>query len=123
MKVDPQLGTASYSQGYAPPPFNWTDRARVYQMNQKTTVPYSDFDSILVIEEYNQEEPGAVQLKYYARGVGGVRVGWSGSDEQQETLELVEVLHLDKEALAKVRVEALELEKRAYIYSTTPPAK
>src|SRR6267142_1107022 len=27
MKADPRPGTPSYSQGYAPPPFNWTDRA------------------------------------------------------------------------------------------------
>ncbi len=86
MKSEPQLGTPSYSQGYAPAPFNWTDRARVYQMGQKTTVPAGSYEDVLVTEEFNEEEPGAFQLKYYARGVGNVRVGWKGEDENQETL-------------------------------------
>ena len=123
MQANPQLGMGSYSQGYAPPPFNWTDRARVYQTDQKTTVSFGDFDSVLVIEEYNQEEPFAFQLKYFARGVGNVRIGWRGSDPQQETLELIELEQLNDEVLAEVRDEALELEKRAYIYATTPPAE
>ncbi len=123
MKANPQLGMPSYSEGYAPPPFNWTDRARVAEMGQTTSVPFGDYEDVLVIEEFNQEEPDAIQLKYYARGVGLVRIGWSGDDEEQETLELVDIVQLDAEALAEVRAEALELEKRAYIYGLTPPAE
>jgi hypothetical protein len=80
MKAEPKLGTPSYSQGYAPPPFKFTDRARVYKMGQKTSVPFGDYKDVLVIEEFNQEEPGAFQLKYYARSVGNIRVGWRGKD-------------------------------------------
>jgi len=123
MPADPQAGTPSYSQGYAPPPFNWTDRARVYQVGQETTVAFSSYKDVLVIEEFNQEEPGAFQLKYYARGVGNVRVGWSGDDSQREELELVEVVQLSPQDLAAVRAEALELEERAYSYGLTPPAE
>jgi hypothetical protein len=128
MMADPQLGTPDYSQGYAPPPFHWTDRARVYEMGQSTTVPWGAvpwgaFDDVLVTEEYNDEEPGAFQLKYYARGVGNVRVGWRGDDAQQETLELVEIVRLGPEELAEVRAEALALETRAYVYAQTPPAE
>jgi hypothetical protein len=92
-------------------------------MGQANTVEYGSFDDVLVIEEFNAEEPGALQLKYYARGVGNVRVGWRGDDSQQETLELVEVIQLDPEALAEVRAEALALETRAYVYAQTPPAE
>jgi hypothetical protein len=123
MLADPQVGTPDYSQGFAPPPFYWTDRARVIEMGQANTVEYGSFDDVLVIEEFNAEEPGALQLKYYARGVGNVRVGWRGDDSQQETLELVEVIQLDPEALAEVRAEALALETRAYVYAQTPPAE
>lgn len=123
MPTDPQLGTPDYSQGYAPAPFYWTDRARVYEMGQSTTVPYGTFEDVAVMEEYNEEEPGAFQLKYYARGLGQVRVGWRGDDTQQETLELVEVIQLDAEALADERAEALKLEERAYVYGQTPPAE
>jgi hypothetical protein len=123
MKADPQLGTPDYSQGYAPPPFNWTDRARVYEMGQTTTVQFGSFEDVLVTEEFNEEEPGAFQLKYYARGVGKVRVGWRGDDAQQETLELVDIVQLGPEELAEVRAEALALETRAYVYAQTPPAE
>jgi hypothetical protein len=60
-----------------------------------------------VTEEFNPSEPGSYQLKYYASGVGNVRVGWRGEKEQEkETLELVELQHLSPEAMAKVRREA-----------------
>jgi len=123
MKAQPRLGTPSYSQGYAPPPFNWTDRARTYQMGQKISTASGSYEDVLVSEEFNEEEPGASQLKYYARGVGNVRIGWKGEDEQQEEMELVKVVQLDPKALAEVRAQALELEKRANVYGTTPPAK
>ena len=76
-------------------------------MGQKTRVPFGSYKDVLVTEEFNQEEPDAFQLKYYARGVGVVRVGWKGADEHQETLELVKVVQLSPKALAKVRAEAL----------------
>jgi hypothetical protein len=123
MPADPQVGNPSFSEGYAPAPFNWTDRARVYQMGQKTRVPVGSYDDVLVMEENNEEEPGAFQLKYYARGIGIVRVGWRGDDATQETLELVKRVELSPEEMAKVRGDALELEKRAYIYARTPPAE
>jgi len=123
MKAQPRVGTPSYSQGYAPPPFNCTDRARTYQMGQKTSTASGSYEDVLVSEEFNEEEPGASQLKYYARGVGNVRIGWKGEDEQQEEMELVKVVQLDPKALAEVRAQALELEKRANVYGTTPPAE
>jgi hypothetical protein len=122
MKAEPKLGTPSYSQGYAPAPFNWTDRARVFKMGEKTKAPFGSFEEVLVTEEFNEEEPSAFQLKYYARGVGNVRVGWRGDDQQQETLELIKVVNLSPKALAEVRARALELEKRAYMYCSMPPA-
>jgi hypothetical protein len=125
MKAEPRLGTPSYSQGYAPPPFNWTDRAKVDQMGQKTCVPADCYEDVLVIAESSKEEgPEAQQLKYYARGVGYVRVGWRGKGEKtRETLELVKVVQLGPAALAEARAKALELEKRASIYGRTPPAE
>ena len=81
-----------------------------------------------MIAESGQGELNAFQLKYYARGVGKVRVGWSGADATQETLELVDLVQLGPEALAQIRAEALELEKHAYeisqdVYGRTQPAE
>ncbi len=123
MKAKPQLGEPSYSQGLAPPPYNWTDRGRVSKMGQKTSTALGKYEDVLVTEEFNEEEPGAIQHKYYARGVGNVRIGWAGEDKIKETLELVKVIKLDPKALAEVRAQALELEMRANVYGTTPPAE
>jgi hypothetical protein len=125
MKADPRPGTPSYSQGYAPPPLNWTDRAKVEQAGQKACVPAGCYNDVLVIAESSKKEgPNAQQLKYYAPGVGYIRVGWRGKGEKlRETLDLTEILKLTPDALAKARAEALEIEKRAYLYGRTPPAE
>ena len=128
MKARPQLGAPDYAQGYAPPPADFTDRTRVYKIDQQTCVPVDCYENVLVTEEFNPPEPGAYQLKYYAPGVGNVRVGWRGEkEEEKETLELVEFEHLSPEALAKVRREAMEMDRRAYerseVYRETPPAE
>jgi hypothetical protein len=128
MKAEPQLGTPDYAQGFAPPPVDFTDRARVYKTDQKTCTPVECYKNVLVTEEFNPDEPGAYQLKYYASGVGNVRVGWRGKkEEEKETLELVDLNHLSPEALAKVRKKALQMDGRAYerseAYRETPPAE
>ena len=127
MKAVPRLGTPSYSQGYAPAPISWVDHARVYKTGEQTCVPFGCYDDVLVTEEFEPTKPDAYQLKYYARGLGNVRVGWRGSkEEERETLVLVKVVHLSQEALEEVRAEALALERRAYrvsrdVYGQTPP--
>jgi hypothetical protein len=129
MLAEPRLGTPDYAQGFAPRPVDFTDRARVYKTGQQTRVPVSSYKYVLVTEEFNPDEPGAFQLKYYAPGVGNVRVGWRGEkEEEKETLELVDFNHLSPEALAKVRKKALEMDGRAYersseVYGETPPAE
>ena len=125
MKADPRPGTPSYSQGYAPPPFNWADRGAVEQVGQKVCVPAGCYNDVLVIAESSKHEgPDAQQLKYYAPGVGYIKVGWRGKGEKlRETLELTETVKLTPDALAKARAEALEIEKRAYLYGRTPPAE
>jgi hypothetical protein len=128
MLAEPRRDVPGYAQGYAPPPIEFTDRARVYKTDQQTCVPVDCYKNVLVTEEFNPDEPGANQLKYYAPGVGNVRVGWRGEkEEEKETLELVDYQHLSQQALAKVRRDALEMDKRAYerseVYRETPPAE
>jgi hypothetical protein len=128
MLAEPRRGVPDYAQGFAPPPVDFTDRARVYKTDQKTCTPVECYKNVLVTEEFNPDEPGAYQLKYYASGVGNVRVGWRGEkEEEKETLELVDLNHLSPEALAKVRKKALQMDGRAYerseAYRETPPAE
>jgi hypothetical protein len=128
MLANPRLGSPDYAQGFAPPPIEFKDRARVYKKDQKTCVPVDCYKNVLVIEEFEQGEPGIFHLKYYAPKVGLVRVGWRGANEvEKETLALVKRQQLSSKAIAKVRREALKLDKRAYkrseVYRNTPRAK
>jgi hypothetical protein len=128
MWAEPRLGTPGYAQGYAPPPINWIDRRKVYKVGQKTCVPVGCYEDVLVIEEFERNKPRAYQLKYYAPGVGDVRVGWRGpAEEEKEGLELVKDVRLSPQELAEACADALKLEKHAYelkdFYSKTQPAK
>ena len=127
MRADPQLGTSSYLQGFAPE-IEFSDRARVHQTGQRTCVPLGCYDNVLVTDEWNPLEQGdAHQRKFYASGVGNIRVG-AVDDPEAETLVLVKLAHLDPGALAQAREEALKLERRAYrvrkdVYGGTQPAE
>ncbi len=126
MPAMPELGTPSFSQGWAPS-VGFTDRGVVYETGRKTTVPFGAYEDVLVIDESNKEEPDAHALKYYARGMGCIRVGSRGEGDQ-EILELIKVEQLGPEEMAKVRDEALKLETRAYeiskdVYAQTNPSE
>jgi hypothetical protein len=129
MLANPRLGTPHYSQGFAPPPVDFKDRARVYKKGQKTCVPVKCYKNVLVTEESERGVAGVFHLKYYAPGVGLVRVGWRGAKElEKETLALVKRQQLGKVALASAHREALQLDQNAYkrskaVYGQTPKAK
>ncbi len=127
MPADPRMGDPGYSEGWGPQ-VEFTDRGQVDQTGQKTCVPAGCYENVLVIAETSKAEPDAAQLKYYAPGVGNVLVSWKGSDQTQETLELVQILHLGPQELKEARLGALELEKLAFerskdVYSQTKPAE
>ena len=121
MPADPQPNTPSWSEGWAPAPIYWTDRARVYKVGQKTTVPAGSYEDVLVTEEYSATETTGTQLKYFAPGVGNVLVGFRGHDPEGERLELVQVITLDAAGMATARAQALEVNERAKWYGGTPP--
>ena len=117
MPANPQMGTPSFSQGYAPPPFNWTDRGRVYKTGQKMKVPFGSYDDVLVVEEFDAEHSGTLQLKYYARGIGNIAVGARGEKGGSvEDLKRTKFQRLGEKELAEVRAKALELERRGSMY-------
>jgi hypothetical protein len=121
ISAEPQAGTPSYSMGWAPAPFYWDDRARVDKLGEKTCVPAGCYEDVLVIDEFELDNQTAHQLKYYAPGVGEVRVGYRGTDAEKETLELVKVEQLDAAGLAEARAAALAIENRAYTWGRTQP--
>jgi hypothetical protein len=127
MKPDPQPYTASYSQGWGPA-VGWADRGRVFEMGSETCVKLACYRDVLVIDEFNRDEPDAHQLKYYARGIGNVRVGWAGAlEEEQEVLELVSLERLSRAELATIDASVLQQDARGYrvspeVYGHTSPA-
>jgi hypothetical protein len=129
MLANPKVGSPDYAQGFAPPPVEFIDRARVYKKGQKTCVPVKCYNNVLVIEEFEKGVPGVFHLKYYAPKVGLVKVGWRGANEEEkETLALVKRQQLSSKELANARKSALKLDNRAYkrsadVYGKTPKAK
>lgn len=128
MRAQPRVGTPSYLQGWAPA-IDFNDTAKVLEAGQRTCVPVSCYDDVLVTDEWNPDEPNAHQQKFYAPGVGNIRADFAGTREtEKEVLKLVKLVHLDPAAMAKIRADALKLDKRAYtstkdLYNSTPPAQ
>ena len=126
MRVDPRPGTSSYLQGLAPE-IEFQDRAKVSKTGLRTCVPVQCYDDVLLIDEWNPLEPeDGHQLKYFATGVGNVRVG-AVDDPEAEELVLTKVVQLNEAELAKARSEALKLERHAFdvspkLYGRTSPA-
>ena len=125
MKAHPSMEAPSYAQGWGPK-VGWDDRAVVFAMGEQTCTPVDCYEGVLIMREFGRSAPGASQLKYYAPGVGGVRVGWMGpNEEEQEVMVLVSVETLTPEELDAVRETVLAQERRAYelsdVYGNTEP--
>lgn len=126
MRSNPELGTPSYSQGYAPD-VDFTDRGQVDHKVVELCVPVKCYENVIVISEGSEAELNAKQLKYFAPGVGNIKVSWSGAGEQtREMLELVEIKKLNTDEMLEVRNSAFELENHAYerspdVYGLTEP--
>jgi hypothetical protein len=128
MPASPKLGSPSYSQGYGPA-VHWTDRGMIHEMGLTVAVPSGKYTDVMVVQETSASEVDAAQLKYYAPGVGNIKVGWMGGGEKsKETLELIKVEQIDPKRMEQVRNKALALEKSAYkhsktVYALTSPSK
>ena len=125
MQAAPRTGTPEYSQGLAPA-IDFADRARVKAAGGRTCVQAGCYSGVLVTEERSPDEPDARQLKYYAPGVGVVRIGFTG-EGQDEGLVLARVDHLSAAERRAAARGALELDRRAYrvarkVYGGTPRA-
>jgi len=111
MRANSRTGTSSYFQGLAPK-IEFEDRAKVSKTGLRTCVPIKCSDNVLLIDEWNPLEPDeGHQLKYYASGVGNVRVGAVGDPEAEE-LVLIKVNKLNQASLDETRAEALTLERQ-----------
>ncbi|MBA2767797.1 MAG: hypothetical protein H0U35_01440 [Sporichthyaceae bacterium] len=88
MKAQPRAGD-TYYQEYSPGVAE--DQATVLSLEASATVPYGSFCDVLKTKDFTALEPGIVERKFYARGVGPVLEKLvSGGNER---LVLVKVMH------------------------------
>jgi hypothetical protein len=86
MWADPQPGDP-YSQEVAPGVAE--DMAQVVRTGESVTVPYGTFDDVLVIKEWNPLDPGVVEEKSYASGIGVIlEQTLEGENERVELIEI-----------------------------------
>ena len=128
MQPVPRLRTPAYEEGWGGTKVNWTDRGKVDQVGHTDCLTKTRcYRNVVVIDEFNPDEPGTHQLKSYAPNVGGIRTGWRGAKEvEKEELELVAHRRLSADELDGVRRAVLAQEKRAYarskdVYAKTRP--
>jgi hypothetical protein len=122
----PAKGMASYSSGFVDAPYSLNDRGQVRATGAEVKVPAGSFDQVLVTEEGSKPVgPHArrVEVKYYAPGVGYVKVNWAGKDPGKNRLELAKIKQLRAQEMDQVRDDALAIEERAAYYgrTTEPP--
>ena len=69
MEADPQVGDTyrqEYLRGVA------EDMATVVGLGESATVPYDSFDNCLKTKDFSRLDPGVVEYKFYAPGVGQI---------------------------------------------------
>jgi hypothetical protein len=124
--ANPQVGAPPYVQGIAPA-VGFFNAAQVTAMGLRTCVPFSCFRNVLLTNEFSPDEPGnGGAQKYYAQGIGNIRVEPAGSPEM-ESLKLTSFGPLGKSARAKANAEVLKLDEHAYevvpdVWGESPPA-
>ena len=122
MLARPTAG-AQYTEGRIQS-IGFYDLSRVVSTSQATCARRGCFQHVLVVDEWSPGNPGH-QIKYYAPGVGLVRVGARGGDSQ-EYLSLTAVRHLSRDGMARVAAGAMAMDRRAYrvskLYRVTQPA-
>jgi hypothetical protein len=65
------------------------DGADVLSLNETTTVPYGSFTTCLKTKDYTALEPGVVENKYFAPGVGNIQtVMVEGGSEHSELVKI-----------------------------------
>jgi hypothetical protein len=120
----PHRGTPIFLQGVAPE-IDFLDCAQVFAQDQRVCVPVKCYDHVLVTDETSPLAGAAHQHKFYAPGVGNVKIT-AVNDEEAETLVLTAAKRLNANDLAAARKAALRLDRHGYlvspVYRHTPPA-
>jgi hypothetical protein len=125
-----QLRGTEYLQGLVPS-IEFFDCGLVHR-KVRTRLGGRVFQNVVVVRERDPFDPeGGIQQKYYAHGVGLIKVD-AVDDPEGETLKLVKRVTLGREDLATIRENVERLESNAYnseddrvreVYGQTDPAQ
>ena len=86
MEAHPKRGD-KYQQEFAGE--TASDRAKVLSVRHRADVPFGAFTRVLQTKEFTPLEPGVVEQKYYARGIGFVRsVMVKGGNEEYKLVAI-----------------------------------
>jgi hypothetical protein len=86
MLADPQVGDRYYQEFYRS---EAEDQAKVLQLDASICVSYGCFDNVIVTKEWTRLEPGVVEYKYYAEGVGFIFAEMvKGGEEYSELVKV-----------------------------------
>jgi hypothetical protein len=126
MPARPRRGMGAYRQGWAPS-VGFADVAQVKATGLRICVPAGCYRHVLETREGDPTDRSSHQFKYYAPGVGNIRVGFAGGGDE-EKLALVSVDRLDARARAAVDRRVLAIDRRGYrvsprVYGRTPRAR
>jgi hypothetical protein len=121
----PRVGDA-YVQGLARS-IEFYDVARVHATDLRTCVPAGCFTKVMRTNETSPLDPaGGIQTKFYAPGVGLVRIGAIGGDSQ-ERMTLRSMRHLTASQLSYVDDQVRRLDRRGHrissVYAKTEPVR
>jgi hypothetical protein len=86
MPADPKLGMC-YQQEYYEDEAE--DMGKVLRLNAKVSIDYGDYEDCLKTKEWTPLEPGAIEHKYYAPGIGLVYI--EELKEKTVKVELVDI--------------------------------
>lgn len=84
MLAHPRVGRRYREERY---PGHALDTAKILSRDEQVDVPAGHFTHLLMTKNFNPLEPGALEYKFYARGVGPVlALGVSGDVDREELL-------------------------------------
>ena len=87
MQAIPRKG-AAYRQEFAADVAE--DMAKVLRLNGSASVPYGDFDDLMITKEWSPLERGAIEQKYYAEGLGLILTrSLKGGTQRSELIDVL----------------------------------
>src|SRR5918992_2013794 len=86
MKGSPRVGDRYYNEYHKG---EAEDQSEVISLSEKVTVPAGTYDGVLQTKDWTDLEPGVLEHKHYARGIGAIKEEHiEGGSERHELIEM-----------------------------------